>query len=976
MKQNKKILSLILGVLMLFSCIVPVSAEATSALSVGVVTGEAGSTVIVPITIDKNSGFISLSMYLTYDTSALTLIAVHDTGLISGSYHSPYYDSPYYLSWINDERTTNYTSTGLIVELEFLIDEDAKNQDYPIIVRMNTDGALDKNGNEVTFTLNSGKITVAESEHVCSFGDWKKQNSKKHARVCSECGEYEEEKHNWNDGEVIEEPSCGVDGEILYTCEDCGYEDYEWIDAEPHDYGDWISLNADEHMRICSNCENRDVEDHNWVLNGNNLVCEDCGETNSEPHTHSFVEYYTFSPSCTQSGYTEYICEGCGEMKQDDFVSALGHYYVNGVCERCDAVDPNPNRIPVTGITLSETGLTMKVGDGKWIDATVLPGNATNQLVIWESSDTSIVDIAASGDNNQRGLAVARANGTAIITATTADGGFVARCVVTVTKDEISDYSEGLEYTSNGDGTCYVSGMGNCTDTELVIPSIYNGMSVVGIGRDAFSRNTNITGVVIPNSVAKIDWYAFYQCTALAEIIIPGSVKEIGNRAFAGCTNLKKAVFMDGATSVGLFMFENCSYLKEVILSNTITEIKQGAFRWCGGLTKITLSSNLTTIGELAFQSCRKLTSISLPSGLQTIDEDAFFDCNGLTSIDVPSSVTSIGEGAFEECDNLSAINIDNAYYRSVDGVLYNNDVTKLLCCPSGKSGSVIIPDGVTELGNKAFYYGKVTQITIPKSLVRVGDHAFFQCGSLTDVYYYGTEAQWSLIENIDDTYDNQSVYAATIHYLGEDDPTPPVPTTTATIVVDSKEAMPGETIKVNVNLTDNPGLASAILNVSFDTRILTLQSVEYNSAMGGQTVYPQNMNSPVTLYWVSPFADMSEDCVFATLTFKVSENAKEGDNTTVNISYDADNVYNLAEENVALNVKPGTVTVIDYIPGDINGDGVLNNKDVTRLMQYFAGWDVTVNTPALDVNNDGSHNNKDVTRLMQYLAGWDVEIH
>ena len=201
-------------------------------------------------------------------------------------------------------------------------------------------------------------------------------------------------------------------------------------------------------------------------------------------------------------------------------------------------------------------------------------------------------------------------------------------------------------------------------------------------------------------------------------------------------------------------------------------------------------------------------------------------------------------------------------------------------------------------------------------------------------------------------------------------------PIGSANLIISSHEALAGETIQVTVSLENNPGLASAILNVSFDTSILTLQSVEYNTAMGGQTVYPQNMNSPVTLYWVSPFADMSEDCVFATLTFKVSENAKEGDNTKVNISYDADNVYNLAEENVALNVKPGTVTVIDYIPGDINGDGVLNNKDVTRLMQYFAGWDVTVNTPALDVNNDGSHNNKDVTRLMQYLAGWDVEIH
>ena len=43
--------------------------------------------------------------------------------------------------------------------------------------------------------------------------------------------------------------------------------------------------------------------------------------------------------------------------------------------------------------------------------------------------------------------------------------------------------------------------------------------------------------------------------------------------------------------------------------------------------------------------------------------------------------------------------------------------------------------------------------------------------------------------------------------------------------------------------------------------------------------------------------------------------------------------------------------------------------------MQYLAGWDVETAVPP-DINGDGKLNNKDVTRLMQYLAGWDVEIH
>ena len=63
------------------------------------------------------------------------------------------------------------------------------------------------------------------------------------------------------------------------------------------------------------------------------------------------------------------------------------------------------------------------------------------------------------------------------------------------------------------------------------------------------------------------------------------------------------------------------------------------------------------------------------------------------------------------------------------------------------------------------------------------------------------------------------------------------------------------------------------------------------------------------------------------------------------------------------------------HIPGDVNKDGKLNNKDLTRLFQYLSDWDVEVDETALDINNDGKVNNKDLTRLFQYLSDWDVEI-
>ena len=61
---------------------------------------------------------------------------------------------------------------------------------------------------------------------------------------------------------------------------------------------------------------------------------------------------------------------------------------------------------------------------------------------------------------------------------------------------------------------------------------------------------------------------------------------------------------------------------------------------------------------------------------------------------------------------------------------------------------------------------------------------------------------------------------------------------------------------------------------------------------------------------------------------------------------------------------------------GDINGDGELNNKDVTRLIRYIKYNDVTVLEDALDVNGDGEVSNKDVTRLIRYIKYGDVEIH
>ena len=101
------------------------------------------------------------------------------------------------------------------------------------------------------------------------------------------------------------------------------------------------------------------------------------------------------------------------------------------------------------------------------------------------------------------------------------------------------DLSNGLQYTINPDGQSYsVTGIGTCTDTDIVIPETYEGLPVTSIGDGAFSGCSLLTSINISNSVTSIGEDAFYNCSSLISIVIPDSVTSIGNNAFYGCSSL------------------------------------------------------------------------------------------------------------------------------------------------------------------------------------------------------------------------------------------------------------------------------------------------------------------------------------------------------------------------------------------------------------------------------------------------------
>jgi len=307
--------------------------------------------------------------------------------------------------------------------------------------------------------------------------------------------------------------------------------------------------------------------------------------------------------------------------------------------------------------------------------------------------------------------------------------------------------------------------------TSIVIPD-----SVTSISDAAFQDCSSLTSVTIPDSVTSIGEKAFQYCDNLTSVSIPDGVTSIGNYAFYACSSLTSVTIPDSVTSIGDYAFYACSSLTSVTIPDSVTSIGDYAFSGCDSLTSVTIPDSVTSIGEKAFQYCDSLMSVSIPDSVTSIGNYAFYACSSLTSVTIPDGVTRIGDYAFSGCDSLTSIFIpdsvtyigndilsDTAFYSNPEnwesGVLYSGN--HLIDASNYIWGALEIKAGTITIASKAFSECKrITKLTIPTSVTYIGDAAFADCTSLTDVYYAGSEEEWAAITN-----NGTDELNATIHY-------------------------------------------------------------------------------------------------------------------------------------------------------------------------------------------------------------------
>lgn len=305
--------------------------------------------------------------------------------------------------------------------------------------------------------------------------------------------------------------------------------------------------------------------------------------------------------------------------------------------------------------------------------------------------------------------------------------------------------SDGLEFKSNGDGTCTIVGIGTCTDKDLVIPEKSPaGDTVILIGEYAFYSLEDVESVTLVNYNYEVDKKAF-QFGEFKTLNIIGGSPVIKKSAFSSCEDLTSISFSDCNIQADEYAFYGCGKDADITFSNCIGYIDERAFQY-GDFKSLAISNCELEIDESAFSSCEDLASIIFTDSIIKADEYAFYGCgdsaniemnncsiilddrvfqySSLESLTITGSKIEMGKSAFSSCKDLTTIKIDCSIVAIDEYAFYDcEDLTNVSICENSE------PDNNIAIDDRAFQYCKrLESVTIGNGSVKIGEYVFSGC--------------------------------------------------------------------------------------------------------------------------------------------------------------------------------------------------------------------------------------------------------
>ena len=243
--------------------------------------------------------------------------------------------------------------------------------------------------------------------------------------------------------------------------------------------------------------------------------------------------------------------------------------------------------------------------------------------------------------------------------------------------------------------------------------------------------STNVKKCVINKNCKFINDYSFTYCSSLESVSIPEGVLSIGDSAFYSC-GIKSVKIPSTVKYIGDATFNCSSEIEEMIVdeNNLIYDSRENS------------NAIIETKTNTLMYGCKNTI---IPEDIEVIRDKAFYGISSLESIYIPASVSKIGIYVFSMCTSLSGIEVDinNKIFTSRDKnnvncnvIIQNGSYSQTLIYGGcGSDGKLVIPEGVNYIDVEAFR-GRLllVEITLPKSLSAIREHAFEYCQNLKTI--------------------------------------------------------------------------------------------------------------------------------------------------------------------------------------------------------------------------------------------------